>query len=468
MEKILSLKQLESVCDGSLFNCDKEVFVTDVITDSRKITPGSVFVALRGEKFDGHTFTKSAIESGAVCCVVDRSFDNPDGLPVLMVKDTYEALRSIAMEYRACFSVPSIAITGSVGKTSTKDMISKVLETQFEVLKTEGNFNNEIGLPLTVFRMEKKHNIAVFEMGMSNFGEISRLTKITKPDVAVLTNIGFCHIEFLGSRENILKAKLEILEGLSADGMVVLNGDDPYLKEVVGKIPFETLTYGVENADCDIVARNLIKHSWGTEFEADFMGQIWNATINVPGEHHVYNALAAMLVGMIYEIPSDKIIHGVGDFVPSGMRQNILELCDRILIKDCYNASPTSMKSGLDVLSMTEPKDKDKPYRKVAVLGDMLELGEYSAEAHKDLGKLCLQYDLDCLIAVGDMGELVKEGAKSLGFNPENIYVFKSSIEANEHIMKLLRANDIVLFKGSRGVHLEVIADFVAQQLPEN
>jgi len=463
LDKILTLKQLAESANGTLLNCDEKIYAADIVTDSRKVSDGAVFVALRGEKFDGHNFTAQAIAAGAVCCVVDKSFENTGNLPVIMVEDTYAALRDMARCYRGEFLIPSVGITGSVGKTSTKDMVASVLAAGFAVLKTEGNFNNEIGLPLTAFRLSKSNDIAVFEMGMSAFGEISRLTRIAAPDVAIITNIGYSHIEHLGSQENILKAKLEILEGLSPAGTVILNGDDEFLRGQIGNLPFETLTYGIENKNCDIVAENIKKFSDRTEFEVKVDGKPVKLTVNVPGLHHVYNALAAILCGVIYNMSMAKIAEGVAAFTPSGMRQNTVELNDYVIIKDCYNASPTSMKSGLEVLSVTPPKFKDESCRKVAVLGDMLELGDFSEEAHRGVGALCCNYDLGCLVAVGKNAEFVAKGAIENGFNSSELYVFYDNNAAKSHIMEILRPNDVILFKGSRGMRLEEIADFIAE-----
>lgn len=463
MESIMTLRQIAAACGGEFCGADDTILATDIVTDSRKITKGSVFVALKGEKFDGHNFVKQSYEMGAVCCIVNSDFENPDGLCVISVVDTYAALRDVAGYYRSCFALPSVAISGSVGKTSTKDMIAEVLNQHYKVLKTEGNFNNEIGLPLTAFRLSREDEIAVFEMGMSAFGEISRLSKIAAPETAVLTNIGFSHIEHLGSQENILKAKLEILDGMSPGGTVILNGDDEFLNNAVENIPFETLTYGIENKNADMVAYNIQKSAEGTKFDVRVEAEEWHLSVNVPGVHHVYNALSAILVGLLYNMPMEEIVEGIGAFRPSGMRQNAVVLSDKVIIKDCYNASPTSMKSGLEVLSVTPPKNIENPCRRVAVLGDMLELGDFAKEAHKSVGTLCCEYDLDCLIAVGPNGRFVAEGAIEGGFNSSELYVFYDNTTAIEHINEILKPNDVILFKGSRGMRLEEIADFVAE-----
>ncbi len=465
MEKILTLGQIAETCGARLENCSFDKIVSDVVTDSRKVSEGSVFVALKGERFDGHSFVQTVLQQGAVCCVVDSSFENANNCAVLVVEDTFKALREIAELYRSLFEVPSVAITGSVGKTSTKDMIACVLENKFKVLKTQGNFNNEIGLPLTVFGMEKSHEIAVFEMGMSDFGEISRLTAIAKPHTAVLTNIGMSHIEHLGSQENIRKAKLEILEGMNPDtGCVILNGDDSLLWEVSKKLGFETLSYGIENRECDIVAENIKKDSEGSSFDVKVDGEKYSVRVNTPGGHHIYNALAAVLTGIRYGMSMKSIIEGIGNFVPQGLRQNIEVLDEYIIIRDCYNASPTSMKSGLEVLSVTAPKNPDKPYRKVAVLGDMLELGEYSETAHKSVGGMVCDYGADLLVAVGPNAENIAKGAAEKGFSSEYIKTFRDNASAKEELLELLHNNDVIMFKASRGMKLEELADFVAKK----
>ena len=463
MERKITIAQFAHACSSTAENCDDSIIVSDIVTDSRKIVENSIFIALRGEKFDGHNFVAQAIKNGAVAAVVDGQFENEENLPIIRTKDTLKAFGAMAAYYRNQFQIPSVAITGSVGKTSTKEMVSAVLKRHYNTLKTDGNFNNEIGLPLTVLRMENEHEIAVFEMGMSNFGEISALSKIAAPETAILTNIGYSHIEFLKSQENILKAKLEIVDGLMQDGTIILNGDDPYLAKAAENLPFETLTYGVENENCDVRAVNIKKFASGTEFDFLLGGEEYHVSISVPGIHHVYNALAAILTGIKYNIPVPEIIAGIKDFEPVGMRQKVENLKNCVVIRDCYNASPTSMKSGLEVLNVTAPVDDEREFRRVAIMGDMLELGDYSREAHEEVGGLTCDYDLGCLIAVGKNAEHVARGAIEKGFNSSEIYVFYDTNTAKAHIEEILRRNDVILLKGSRGMHLEEIADFIEE-----
>ena len=464
MERILTLKQIAEACQGVLEHGDGNFVVSEILTDSRKICEGALFIALRGEKFDGHDFVESSFEKGAAACVVDKEYCNTNANAVIVVEDTYKALRDIAAYYRNRFEIPSVAITGSVGKTSTKDMVSCVLANQYNVLKTEGNFNNEIGLPLTAFRLDSSVDIAVFEMGMSGFGEISRLTHIASPETAIITNIGMSHIEHLGSQENILKAKLEIIEDMpQGDGTVILNGDDPFLQTVVGTLKYETLTYGIENDKCDMVATNIKKSSDGTVFDVKIEGVCYRVCVNVPGVHHVYNALAAILTGLKYNMTVTAIVDGIGKFQPQGMRQNVEKLNNFVIIKDCYNASPTSMKSGLEVLSVALPLDSEKSCRKVAVLADMLELGDYSEKAHYDVGALVAEYNTDCFVAIGPHSGVMAKGAVEKGMDDAKVYTFEDNNSAKAQIVNILKANDVILFKGSRGMRLEEVADFVKE-----
>lgn len=457
MEWRLTLKQIAQATGGMLWYADGDEIVKDVITDSRKIIEGAVFVALKGENFDGHKFVSRAAEQGAVCSVVEHWSQSDGTYPVIVVDDTYKALRDIAKLYRSQFNIPIVAVTGSVGKTSTKDMIYSVLSHKFNAFKTIGNFNNEVGLPLTIFKMTSENKVGVIEMGMSNFGEISRLTEIVRPDIAVMTNIGISHIENLKSQENILKAKLEILEGMDEGGTVVLNGDDPLLWGLRGTLPFELLYYGIKNEECDIAAKNIRSFSDSTLFDFKLNDETFTAEIKVPGAHHVYNALAAILVGEQYGMSGGEIIDGIAGFVPGGMRQNIIRTKKYTIIKDCYNASPASMRSGLNVLGVIEPKTEGG--RKIAVLGNMLELGDFAVESHRNVGKWVCEENIDCLVTVGDMARNIAEGAIESGFDGEKIYSFDTNAEAISGLERILEEGDCILIKGSRGMRLEEIAD---------
>ena len=458
MEWLLNLNAAAVAIKGDIKNCDGDELIHSVSTDTRTITDGAVFVALKGERFDGHRFVAAAVESGAVCCIVNRDAGDFGSFPVIEVEDTGQALMDLAACYRSKFDIPVIGVTGSVGKTSTKEMIASVLSQSYKTHMTKGNFNNMIGLPLTVFDLMREDDIMVLEMGMSAFGEISRLTAVAKPDTAVITNIGLSHIEHLGSREGIRKAKFEILEGLQPEGTVILNGDDDMLWNYRGNINYETLYYGIRNKNSDLTAYNIRSYSDGSEFSCKIDGEEHRFVLSVPGEHHIYNALAAILVGLKYNVETDDIKEGIRSFAPSGLRQTVIELPNYTIIRDCYNASPTSMKSGLEVLALTGEKGS-----RVACLADMLELGEISEEAHKTVGRLVNEYETDKLITIGKEAHNIARGAEEAGMNPANIFEFENNEEAKKKLSVLLSKGDVILVKGSRGMRLEEIADAIAE-----
>lgn len=456
MDSILTIKKAAAAMSGVLKNiADENSVITSVSTDTRTLCDGAVFVALKGENSDGHNFISAASERGALCCIAESSASLPDGIPLILVENTSQALLDLAAAYRREIKIPIVAVTGSVGKTSTRGMIASVLSQKYKTLATEGNFNNEIGVPLTLFRLSREHEAAVIEMGMNHFGELSRITASAQPDTAVITNVGEAHIENLGNREGILKAKLEILEGLPCDGTVILGGDNDMLASIRGTLDFETLYFGIEADGCDIKAENIKTYSNGSEFTFKLGEQEHKVIINVPGRHHIYNALSAILVGMKFNIPIPDIITGIGEFAPVGLRQASVKLDKYTIIKDCYNASPTSMKSGLEVLSLNNGG------RKVACLGDMLELGTITESAHFETGKLVPSYKVDCLITVGKQANLIADGAISAGMDAEKVFRFENNNSLKERLYDILNEGDVILFKASRGMKLEEIAEFM-------
>ncbi len=456
MDSILTIKKVAIAMGGTLKNiADENSVITSVSTDTRTLCDGAVFVALKGENSDGHNFIPVASERGALCAVAESSAALPDGIPLILVENTSQALLDLAAAYRREMKTPIVAVTGSVGKTSTRGMIASVLSQKYKTLATEGNFNNEIGVPLTLFRLTREHEAAVIEMGMNHFGELSRITASAQPDTVVITNVGEAHIENLGSREGILKAKLEILEGLPCDGTVILGGDNDMLASIRGTLDFETLYFGIESDGCDIKAENIKTYSNGSEFTFKLGEQEHKVVINVPGRHHIYNALSAILVGMKFDIPIPDIIAGIGEFVPVGLRQASVALDKYTIIKDCYNASPTSMKAGLEVLSLNNSG------RKVACLGDMLELGTITESAHFETGKLVPSYNVDCLITVGKQANLIADGAISAGMDASKVFRFENNESLKEKLYDILNEGDVILFKASRGMKLEEIAEFM-------
>lgn len=458
MEPIISLKEAAVAMSGRLFNADGKTLISSVETDSREVCDGSLFFAFKGDNVDGHKFIKNAIEGGAVCAVTESDEPVHDGLPFIKVKSVGQALLDLAAVYRSKINIPIIAVTGSVGKTSTRVMLGYVLSQKYKTLVTKGNLNNEIGVPLTLFRLDSTYDIAVIEMGMNHFGELSRITASVKPDTVIITNIGEAHIENLGDRDGILKAKLEALEGLASDGTVILCGDNDKLWGLNGTLDFETLYCGIENKKSELVAENVATYADGTEFTFTFDGNNYRARTSVPGVHHVYNALISILAGIKYTVPMKDILSGITEFVPVGMRQATSKIGEYTVIKDCYNANPTSMKAGLEILKLSNSGE-----RKIACLGDMMELGTISEEAHLKIGKLIPTYGVDCLITVGERAALIAKGAEDAGMSKSNIYPFKNNSEVCENIKKILKDDDVILLKASRSMKLEEIADFLEE-----
>ena len=339
--------EIAEVTGGTLRGGDIEV--SGVSTDTRTISRGNLFIAIRGESFNGNDFVAAAEEKGAAAALCDGEVSAD--IPIIRVEDSRAAQLALARHYRDRFPVKLCGITGSVGKTSTKDMVYAVLSAKYNALKTEGNFNNDIGLPRTLFRLDGSYGAAVIEMGMSDLGEISVLSRAAHPDIAVITNIGYCHIENLKTRENILKAKLEILDGASESAPLIVNSDDDYLGTVsADKLGRKIIRYGF-GADCDVRAENITHTSDGERFELIAEGKLFAASLNIVGEHHVMNALAAFCVGRELGLSAEEIIPAFLNYEASGMRQKIERRGDITVILDCYNASPTSMRSALSVLS---------------------------------------------------------------------------------------------------------------------
>ena len=348
---------------------DPNLIIEDYCNDTRKLQKDDMYIAIKGEKINGNDFIEEALKKGAIGCITDEKIhesliERYKDKVFIIVENTIKAIQEIARYKRNLYNIPVVAVTGSVGKTSTKDIIASVLKEKYDVLKTEGNFNNHIGLPLTILKL-KEHTALVVEMGMNHFGEISVLTSIAKPTIAAITNIGTAHIGILGSRENILKAKLEILEGLKPNGKVVINNDNDLLNKWAKENNNNNIyTYGINNKS-NYVATDIVQ----TEIESDFKIDNLNIEINVPGEHFIYNALCAFTIGKLLEIEEDKIINGIKNFSLTSKRMDIEKIKNNItVVNDSYNASLDSMKAALNVINKMSAR------RKIAVLGDMLEL----------------------------------------------------------------------------------------------
>ena len=460
----LTLRQLLEAVNGTLlgeFN-DLDAGVSEVSTDSRSIQPGCLFIPLEGERFDGHSFINSALESGAAGCLTARERENYlPGRFYIKVRSTQRALWELARYYKKLFPIPFVAITGSVGKTTTKDMVAAVLGARFRVHKTEGNFNNDIGVPLTLLKLEKTHQVCVVEMGMDHAGEIDYLGRLVEPDMALITNIGDAHIENLGSRENIFKAKCEIFPHLKEEGLAVLNGDDPMLAALKDTLPQHTVFVGggegLDYTACDLNSDgaghlNCRVKTPRSQFEAD---------IPALGSHMIYPTLMAAAVGEALGMAPDEIVRGIGAFLPTKMRMNIIRCKgDIVILNDAYNANPQSMRAAAAVLG-----DAGQKRRKVAVVGDMKELGPGSEQFHRAVGGYFAQSGANRLIAIGDLARFMAEGAKDAGL--EQADYFPTLDAAKNALSREVRAGVTILVKASRSMAFEKIVDFLLTNVPE-
>lgn len=461
--KQLSIEWIIKACNGRKTHEGKEEWVTSITTDSRNLEEGSLFIPLIGEFYDGHQFISQAINNGAVAVLVKGNHqielpENLDDIFIIEVEDTLDALKELGRNYRKLFAIPFIGVTGSVGKTTTKDLISSSLSSKYNVLKNFGNFNNQIGLPMTLFNLEEEHQVAVLEMGMSSFGEIHNLVDIVRPNISVITNIGMSHIENLGSQKNILKAKMEIATYLTEGDYLLLNGDDEYLKTLKDeKSPYHKVFFGISK-DLDFYPEKVEDFGEaGFILEISIKGKIEVFKFNYPGLHNVYNVLAAIWIGSNYHMTPSEIQRGLDSYVPSKMRMEMIELPDIKLINDAYNASPDSTKAALNVLDRLEGD------RRIAILGNMLEMGEFSEEAHRIVGNYVTDSGLDILITVGEMAKWIGEEAKAIGGLKE-IYTLENNQEAIEILNKILQKKDLVLVKGSRGMKMEEIIIYLQER----
>lgn len=452
----LTINDILSATGGKLVCGSADTEFSEITTDSRKAAEGVLFIPLVGEKFDGHEFINAAFDMGAAAVLTQKNIEPLLGKTIIRVDDTFKALADIARYYKAKYNVPTVAITGSVGKTTTKDMIHAVLSTRYNTLKTAGNFNNEIGLPLTVFRLEKEHQTAVLEMGMSHFGEIERLAAIARPDVAVITNIGMSHIENLGSREGIFKAKMEVTKLFDTHNVLIVNGDDEFLSTTKGKGSYNVIYYGTTNPENDVYAKDIVnKGVDGTEFTAVTDEGEYRVEVKVAGEHNVYNALAAICVGRQFNIPMEKILDGIKNFKLTAMRMSVEETDGMTIINDCYNASPDSIRAALKVLGSIKGK------RRVAILGDVLEMGGFAPKAHYELGQNVFE-NAQALITAGENAEFIAKGAAECGM--KEVYSFKKTLEACNFAKKFVQPDDAVLIKASRGMHFEEIYEALTEK----
>ncbi len=441
----LTLKEAAKAAGGRLVNCgsmDAETALISSITlDSRRVEQGSLFVAIKGERVDGHSYIQMAMEKGALCAISENEVEDPH----IRVKSSLEAMQGIAAYIRQKSGIPVIAVVGSVGKTTTRRMISCVLEQKFEhVLSTEGNFNNEFGLPQMLFRLEGFHEIAVLELGISSFGEMERLGRIARPNYAVYTNIGNMHLENLGDRDGVLKAKTELVPYIAEGGKLFLNGADDKLRSYAPPIP--AVYFGVE--ECYSVHAEGVEQ-FGlerTDFTLVYREKTVPVSLPAVGNHMVLDAVAAATVAAELGLSAEQVKSGLENYSPVGHRGRVEKLAMLTLVDDCYNAGPDSMRASISAL---------KGARRIALLGDMLELGENEEALHKSLGEFCAE-NLDALFTVGRLGEKIAEGAREKGMKE----VYSTSVEnAADELKNYVKAGDVLLVKASRGMHLEDVVE---------
>ena len=448
----IKASEVVNACGGEVLSGDLETKITGVSTDTRTLQPGDLFFALTGESSDGHKFLADALGRGASGVVVSRKVETQR--LALRVDDTLVALGDLAAYYRAKFAPIVIGVTGSVGKTTTKEMIAAVAAARGPVLKNAGNFNNEIGLPLTLFELAKKHKTAVVEKAMRGPGQIAYLARIARPSIGVITNIHMTHIELLGSMEAIADAKGELLDFLPPDGAAILNGDDPYFDYLSRRSNARVVSFG-ESPRADVRATSSGLDSKGCcAFKVTTPTGSFDVRVPVPGEHNIKDALAAIAVGEVLGIAHDAMREALAKFVPPEKRSNVIPARRGfVIIDDTYNASPASMQSALKTLAMMEGG------RKIAVLGDMLELGEHAVEAHVELGRAVRDAGVDVLVVVGQLAKLISRAAIDAGLPVESVSEFDDSWQAAREVPGKLRERDVVLVKGSRSMKMEWVVE---------
>ncbi|SDG38793.1 UDP-N-acetylmuramoyl-tripeptide--D-alanyl-D-alanine ligase [Selenomonas sp. WCT3] len=453
-----NLEEVQAITKASVYAKEKENFC-DLVSDTRKISEGVLFLAFKGERFNGEDFAAEALEKGAAGVMVSRDCA-PEILAackgtVLQVEDTLTAYQQLAHAWRMRFTdLPVIAITGSNGKTTTKDLTAAVLSARGPVLKTQANFNNEIGLPMTLLGIRKEHTAAVVEIGMRGFHQIEAMAPIAEPKLGIVTNVGETHMELLGSLENIAKAKAELVEAIPAGGTVILNADNKYVAGMrdKAKAGVHVLTFGLEQ-EADVRGDAIETEGQTTRFSVTYQQERHEYTIAMVGRHNVYNALAAIAAGFALGLTAAEISQGLQHLEATKMRFECQKVKDWNVVNDAYNASPMSMTAAINTLSELTKG------RKIAVMGDMLELGSVSVEAHRRVGEELAEHHFAAVITRGEMGNHIADGAEAGGI--ATVYRCTSHEEAAQRLHEILQPDDTILFKGSRGMQMEKIIDLL-------
>ena len=455
MEPMKLSEIMEAVGGVPLGSCDLDMLIREVGTDSRTIKKNTLFVPLSGEQFDGHEYIGDALLGGAVACFTGKVPETLlEGKAYIQVSDPLKALGALAKYYKSKYPVPVVAVTGSVGKTTTKDMLASVLSEKYEVLKTEGNYNNEVGLPLTLLRLSPKYELAVLELGMNHSGEIDYLSSLTEPDMVAITNIGDAHMENLGSREGILAAKCEIFNHAKPDAIALLNGDDALLRTLEGK---PGIIWCGEGAHCRLQAQEIELVS-GSHIHCVASSPKQRYTLDIPaiGKHMIYPTLFAIAAGEHFGLSAEQIQTGIARFAPTKMRMNILRRRNNItILDDAYNANPQSMRAAVEALD-TMPEGF-----KIAILGDMFELGPLAPTLHRGVGEYLARTHVNALVAIGENARQIYDAAVEGGIGSARH--FEDKAEALKEIGALLRPDAVVLVKASRGMHFEVITEHLKE-----
>lgn len=435
----------------------RDMLYRNVTTDTRTVGEDDLFAALKGEKFDGHDFIEQAVSDGAAGVIVeDTARLYPDGdYTIFVVKNTRKAYQDLALFHRRRFFIPVVAVTGSAGKTSTRALIATVLEQKYNVLQTEKNFNNEIGLPRTLLQLTKEHGACVVELGMRGLGQIKELADIAEPTVGVVTNVGKSHIELLGSQAQIARAKGELVEALGSDGTAVLNQDDKRVAAMAGKCKGKVVGFGIIN-DAPVMAGTIKNSEKGLSFTCRCFDQVIDVHMAVIGTHNVYNALAAVAVGRLLGLSEHQMQKGLAEYKGVPMRQELVNIDNVVFVNDAYNANPASMKEAVDTLVTLTGG------RKIAVLGGMLELGDWAEKEHEKIGTYLADKKVDVLIAMGDEARFMAKAAKAAGMN--EVYTVMTHAEAAAVLRRIMRQGDTVLLKGSRGFAMEKILPYIERK----
>ena len=435
----------------------RDMLYRNVTTDTRTVGEDDLFAALKGEKFDGHDFIEQAVSDGAAGVIVeDAARLYPDGdYTIFVVKNTRKAYQDLALFHRRRFSIPVVAVTGSAGKTSTRALIATVLEQKYNVLQTEKNFNNEIGLPRTLLQLTKEHGVCVVELGMRGLGQIKELADIAEPTVGVVTNVGKSHIELLGSQVQIARAKGELVEALGSDGTAVLNQDDKRVAAMAGKCKGKVVGFGIIN-DAPVMAGTIKNSEKGLSFTCRCFDQVIDVHMAVIGTHNVYNALAAVAVGRLLGLSEHQMQKGLAEYKGVPMRQELVNIDNVVFVNDAYNANPASMKEAVDTLVTLTGG------RKIAVLGGMLELGDWAEKEHEQIGTYLADQRVDVLIALGVEARFLAKAAKAAGMN--EVYTVTTHAEAAAVLRRIMRQGDTVLLKGSRDFAMEKILPYIERK----